>query len=69
MKHVFCSIFGVTKTSTAWNISNCILTDIFVLGMVLIHRYTDAASSLLRLGLAADKCNATNSQSKVWNSI
>jgi hypothetical protein len=35
----------------------------------LIHRYTDAASSLLRLGLAADKCNATNSQTKVWNII
>ncbi|KAL5078689.1 hypothetical protein RYX36_007110, partial [Vicia faba] len=28
--------------------------------------YTDAASSLLILGLAADKCNATNSPSMAY---
>lgn len=31
----------------------------------LICRYTDAATFLLRWGLAADKCSATNSQCKV----
>ncbi|WJX53385.1 hypothetical protein P8452_39383 [Trifolium repens] len=30
------------------------------------EKYTDAASFLLRLGLAADKCNATNSQTKAY---
>ncbi|KAK7359065.1 hypothetical protein VNO77_01011 [Canavalia gladiata] len=30
------------------------------------EKYTDAASFLLRLGLAADKCNATNSQCKAY---
>uniref|UniRef100_A0A6N2KA05 Gamma-soluble NSF attachment protein n=1 Tax=Salix viminalis TaxID=40686 RepID=A0A6N2KA05_SALVM len=30
-----------------------------------VFMYSDAASSLLQLGLAADKCNATNSQCKV----
>ncbi|GLT65551.1 hypothetical protein SLA2020_379790 [Shorea laevis] len=29
-------------------------------------RYTDAATFLLRWGLAADKCNATNSQCKAY---
>ncbi|CAI8585455.1 unnamed protein product [Vicia faba] len=38
----------------------------FVLGMVLIHRYIDAAYSLLILGLATDKCNATNSPSMAY---
>ncbi|XP_058727541.1 gamma-soluble NSF attachment protein-like [Vicia villosa] len=33
---------------------------------IKLEKYTDAASSLLRLGLAADKCNATNSQSKAY---
>ncbi|CAJ2677185.1 unnamed protein product [Trifolium pratense] len=30
------------------------------------EKYTDAASFLLKLGLAADKCNATNSQTKAY---
>lgn len=30
------------------------------------EKYTDAASFLLRLGLAADKCNAPNSQTKAY---
>ncbi|KAJ1386143.1 Tetratricopeptide-like helical domain superfamily [Sesbania bispinosa] len=30
------------------------------------EKFTDAASFLLRLGLAADKCNATNSQCKAY---
>lgn len=34
-----------------------------------LFRYTDAAALLLRLGVAADKCNATNSQCKVPNSL
>ncbi|KAL5100776.1 hypothetical protein RYX36_005103 [Vicia faba] len=33
---------------------------------IKLEKYSDAASSLLRLGLAADKCNATNSQSKAY---
>ncbi|GAU48785.1 hypothetical protein TSUD_406280 [Trifolium subterraneum] len=33
---------------------------------IKLEKYTDAASSLLRLGLAADKCNATNSQTKAY---
>ena len=32
---------------------------------IAAYRYTDAAAFLLRLGVAADKCNATNSQCKV----
>lgn len=35
--------------------------------VIVFYRYTDAAAFLLRLGLAADKCNASNSQCKVWN--
>ncbi|KAJ6314001.1 hypothetical protein OIU78_017619 [Salix suchowensis] len=31
---------------------------------IKLEKYSDAASSLLQLGLAADKCNATNSQCK-----
>lgn len=34
-----------------------------------VLRYADAAAFLLRLGLAADKCNASNSQFKVWDFI
>ncbi|KAF3450175.1 hypothetical protein FNV43_RR06255 [Rhamnella rubrinervis] len=33
---------------------------------VKLEKYTDAAAFLLRLGLAADKCNATNSQCKAY---
>ncbi|XVF23069.1 hypothetical protein REPUB_Repub13aG0006200 [Reevesia pubescens] len=33
---------------------------------VKLEKYTDAATFLLRLGLAADKCNATNSQCKAY---
>ncbi|XP_052732270.1 gamma-soluble NSF attachment protein isoform X2 [Vigna angularis] len=33
---------------------------------IKLQKYTDAASFMLRLGLAADKCNATNSQSKAY---
>ncbi|XP_061347102.1 gamma-soluble NSF attachment protein [Gastrolobium bilobum] len=33
---------------------------------VKLEKYTDAASFLLRLGLAADNCNATNSQCKAY---
>ncbi|XP_073226288.1 gamma-soluble NSF attachment protein-like isoform X2 [Cicer arietinum] len=33
---------------------------------IKLEKYTDAASFLLRLGLAADKCNATNSQTKAY---
>ncbi|KAG6794070.1 hypothetical protein POTOM_003303 [Populus tomentosa] len=33
---------------------------------VKLEKYSDAASSLLQLGLAADKCNATNSQCKAY---
>ncbi|CAL0304871.1 unnamed protein product [Lupinus luteus] len=33
---------------------------------IKLEKYTDAASVLLRLGLAADKCNATNSQCKAY---
>ncbi|CAN0920221.1 Gamma-soluble NSF attachment protein [Linum grandiflorum] len=33
---------------------------------IKLEKYTDAAASLLRLGLAADKCNATNSQCKAY---
>jgi len=32
---------------------------------VILCRYVDAATLMLRLGLAADKCNAVNSQCKV----
>uniref|UniRef100_A0A6N2KLG8 Gamma-soluble NSF attachment protein n=1 Tax=Salix viminalis TaxID=40686 RepID=A0A6N2KLG8_SALVM len=33
---------------------------------IKLEKYSDAASSLLQLGLAADKCNATNSQCKAY---
>ncbi|KAJ1440014.1 Tetratricopeptide-like helical domain superfamily [Sesbania bispinosa] len=33
---------------------------------IKLEKYTDAASFLLRLGLSADKCNATNSQCKAY---
>ncbi|KAK6263624.1 hypothetical protein SCA6_019058 [Theobroma cacao] len=33
---------------------------------VKLEKYTDAAAFLLRLGLAADKCNARNSQCKAY---
>ncbi|XP_044507464.1 gamma-soluble NSF attachment protein-like [Mangifera indica] len=33
---------------------------------IKLEKYTDAAAFLLRLGLAADKCNATNSQCKAY---
>ncbi|KAF2304593.1 hypothetical protein GH714_034553 [Hevea brasiliensis] len=33
---------------------------------IKLEKYTDAAAVLLRLGLAADKCNATNSQCKAY---
>ncbi|XP_020536089.1 gamma-soluble NSF attachment protein isoform X1 [Jatropha curcas] len=33
---------------------------------IKLEKYTDAAAILLRLGLAADKCNATNSQCKAY---
>ncbi|KAJ4830291.1 hypothetical protein Tsubulata_003632 [Turnera subulata] len=33
---------------------------------IKLNKYTDAAAVLLRLGLAADKCNATNSQCKAY---
>ncbi|KAF4391015.1 hypothetical protein F8388_024847 [Cannabis sativa] len=33
---------------------------------IQVEKYTDAAAFLLRLGLAADKCNATNSQCKAY---
>ncbi|KAK7411733.1 hypothetical protein VNO78_03171 [Psophocarpus tetragonolobus] len=33
---------------------------------IKLEKYTDAASFMLRLGLAADKCNATNSQCKAY---
>uniref|UniRef100_A0A6M2F044 Gamma-soluble NSF attachment protein n=1 Tax=Populus davidiana TaxID=266767 RepID=A0A6M2F044_9ROSI len=33
---------------------------------VKLEKYSDAAASLLQLGLAADKCNATNSQCKAY---
>ncbi|KAF1875740.1 hypothetical protein Lal_00006370, partial [Lupinus albus] len=33
---------------------------------IKLEKYTDAASFLLKLGLAADKCNATNSQCKAY---
>ncbi|XP_022716484.1 gamma-soluble NSF attachment protein [Durio zibethinus] len=33
---------------------------------VKLEKYTDAATFLLRLGLAADKCNARNSQCKAY---
>ncbi|XWS20734.1 hypothetical protein CRYUN_Cryun31cG0127900 [Craigia yunnanensis] len=33
---------------------------------VKLEKYTDAATFLLRLGLAADKCNASNSQCKAY---
>ncbi|OWM63727.1 gamma-soluble NSF attachment protein [Punica granatum] len=33
---------------------------------VKLEKYSDAATFLLRLGLAADKCNATNSQCKAY---
>ncbi|XP_062096635.1 gamma-soluble NSF attachment protein [Humulus lupulus] len=33
---------------------------------IKVEKYTDAAAFLLRLGLAADKCNATNSQCKAY---
>ncbi|TYG66430.1 hypothetical protein ES288_D06G267700v1 [Gossypium darwinii] len=33
---------------------------------VKLEKFTDAATFLLRLGLAADKCNARNSQCKVY---
>ncbi|KAI4303644.1 hypothetical protein MLD38_039249 [Melastoma candidum] len=33
---------------------------------IKLEKYNDAASFLLRLGLAADKCNATNSQCKAY---
>ncbi|KAJ0082598.1 hypothetical protein Patl1_11594 [Pistacia atlantica] len=36
---------------------------------IKLEKYTDAAAFLLRLGLAADKCKATNSQCKVLTYI
>ncbi|CAK7357407.1 unnamed protein product [Dovyalis caffra] len=33
---------------------------------IKLEKYSDAAASLLQLGLAADKCNATNSQCKAY---
>nr|KYP55109.1 Gamma-soluble NSF attachment protein [Cajanus cajan] len=33
---------------------------------IKLEKYTDAASFMLRLGLAADKCNASNSQCKAY---
>lgn len=33
---------------------------------IRVEKYSDAAAFLLRLGLAADKCNATNSQCKAY---
>ncbi|CAL1361440.1 unnamed protein product [Linum trigynum] len=33
---------------------------------IKLEKYTDAAAALLRLGLAADKCNASNSQFKAY---
>lgn len=33
---------------------------------IKLEKYTDAAAVLLRLGLAADKCSATNSQCKAY---
>ncbi|KAG4198843.1 hypothetical protein ERO13_A05G111501v2 [Gossypium hirsutum] len=33
---------------------------------VKLEKYTDAVAFLLKLGLAADKCNATNSQCKAY---
>ncbi|XP_057430335.1 gamma-soluble NSF attachment protein [Lotus japonicus] len=33
---------------------------------IKLEKYTDAASVMLNLGLAADKCNATNSQCKAY---
>lgn len=39
------------------------------LSLSIIYRYTDAAAFLLRWGLAADKCNATHSQCKVWTNF
>ncbi|KAK7247334.1 hypothetical protein RIF29_42215 [Crotalaria pallida] len=33
---------------------------------IKLEKYTDAASFMLKLGLAADKCNATNSQCKAY---
>ncbi|CAL0325069.1 unnamed protein product [Lupinus luteus] len=33
---------------------------------IKLEKYTDAASFLLKLGLASDKCNATNSQCKAY---
>ncbi|XP_021888207.1 gamma-soluble NSF attachment protein isoform X2 [Carica papaya] len=33
---------------------------------IKLEKYSDAAALLLRLGLAADKCNATNSQFKAY---
>lgn len=33
---------------------------------IKLEKYTDAAAFLLRLGLAADKCSATNSQCKAY---
>ncbi|KAL2971202.1 hypothetical protein AAZX31_15G182000 [Glycine max] len=33
---------------------------------IKLEKYTDAASFMLRLGFAADKCNATNSQCKAY---
>lgn len=35
------------------------------LAYILMCRFTDAATFFLRLGVAADKCDATNSQCKV----
>ncbi|BBH01238.1 gamma-soluble NSF attachment protein [Prunus dulcis] len=36
---------------------------------IKLEKYTDAAAFLLRWGLAADKCNATNSQCKKLSSL